>query len=109
MSQGDSLNRGRRQFFSAAGVALGAAIAVEVLPRIARADDLPHLSTDDPTAKALNYTEDASKAPAPHETGTACSNCNFYHGASKGYGACDLFTGKAVNAQGWCAGFAKKA
>ena len=108
MSQGDSLNRGRRQFFGLAGTALGAALAVEVLPRIARADELPNLSTDDPTAKALNYTEDASKAPAPHQDGQACANCNFFHGGATGYGACDLFTGKAVAAKGWCAGYAKK-
>ena len=103
------LNPGRRHFFASAGCALGAAALVEVLPRIAHADDLPHIALDDPTAKALNYTEDATKAPAPHETGQACSNCNFYHGAATGYGPCDLFPGKAANAKGWCSGYAKKA
>ena len=109
-NEDNTLNRGRRQFFATAGCALGAAALVEALPRIAHAaDDLPHLTVDDPTAKALNYTEDASKAPAPHEAGQSCANCNFFHGGSTGYGPCDLFTGKSVAAKGWCAGFAKKA
>ena len=54
-------------------------------------------------------TEDASKAPAPHVAGQDCSNCNFYQGAATGFGPCQLFPGKAVNAKGWCAGYAKKA
>lgn len=109
MSNGDhSLNRGRRQFFTTAGCALGAAALVEVMPRVARAEDMPHLATDDPTAKALNYTENADTAAAPHQAGQACNNCNFFHGGSTGFGPCDLFTGKEVNAKGWCAGYAKK-
>lgn len=108
----DSHNPSRRNFFATAGCALGAIAVAEMLPRPAHADDLPHLAVDDPTAAALNYTEDASKvdkAKAPtFVPGSACAGCNFFHGGSTGYGACDLFPGKAVNAKGWCAGFAKK-
>jgi len=100
---------GRRKFFMLAGSGIGAAALIAALPRHALAEDLPHQTLDDPTAKALNYTEDASKAPAPHVAGQACSNCNFFHGAASGYGPCDLFPGKAVNAKGWCSGYAKKA
>jgi high potential iron-sulfur protein len=102
-------NPDRRHFFGLTGSAIGAVVISSVLSRAARADDLPHLTTDDPTAKALNYTEDASNAPAPHQVGQACSNCNFFHGTDAGYGPCDLFMGKSVNAKGWCAGYAKKA
>lgn len=102
-------NPGRRRFFTVAGCAVGAAAVANLMPKLAHAEDLPHLATDDPTAKALNYTEDATKAPPPHEAGQGCTNCNFFHGGASGYGACDLFPGKAVNAKGWCAGFAKKA
>jgi hypothetical protein len=109
----DSHNPSRRNFFATAGCALGAMAVAEMLPRTARADDLPHLAVSDPTAAALNYTEDASKvdkAKAPtYVAGTGCANCNFFHGAATGYGPCDLFPGKAVNAKGWCAGYAKKA
>jgi len=108
-----SIDSHRRRFFVGAGTALGAAALASALPRTARADDLPHLSPSDPTAAALNYTEDASKvdkAKAPtYVAGSACANCNFYQGAAAPWGACALFPGKAVNAKGWCAGYAKKA
>ena len=97
----------RRRFFALAGTGIGAAALMNALPRQAFAEDLPHLTIDDPTAKALNYTEDATKAPAPHQAGQACSNCNFFSG-SAAYGPCQLFPGKAVNAKGWCSGYAKK-
>jgi len=99
----------RREFFRIAGCTIGAAAVASLLPNSARADDLPHQTVDDATAKALNYTEDASKAPAPHQAGQTCANCNFFHGGATGYGPCDLFPGKSVNAKGWCSGYAKKA
>lgn len=102
-------NPGRRRFFAAAGTGLGAAVVASALPRFAFADDLPHLTLDDPTAKALNYMEDAGKAPAPHQAGQNCANCNFFQGGSAAFGPCQLFPGKSVNAKGWCSGYAKKA
>ena len=108
-----TIDRNRRRFFVGAGGALGAAALVSALPRSARADDLPHLALTDPTAQALNYTEDASKvdkAKAPtYVAGSMCANCNFFQGAAAAWGPCALFPGKAVNAKGWCAGYAKKA
>lgn len=106
---GQPTDGSRRRFFATAGGALGVAVLANALPSIARADDLPHLTLDDPTAKALNYVEDASKAAAPHVAGQMCSNCNFYQGKADGYGPCQLFVGKSVAAKGWCSGYAKKA
>jgi High potential iron-sulfur protein len=106
---GQQTDASRRRFFATAGGALGVAVLANALPSIARADDLPHLTLDDPTAKALNYTEDNTKAGPPHQAGQDCSNCNFYQGGPTGYGPCQLFVGKSVNAKGWCAGYAKKA
>jgi High potential iron-sulfur protein len=101
-------NPGRRHFLAVASGTFGAAILASMLPRLALADDLPHLTTaDDPTAKMLNYTEDASNAVAPHQAGQTCANCNFFQGGG-GYGPCRLYAGKAVNAKGWCAGYAIK-
>ena len=108
-STNQATNDSRRRFFATAGGAIGAAVIANALPRIARAEDLPHLTLDDPTAKALNYTEDNTKAGPPHQAGQDCSNCNFYTGGATGYGPCQLFAGKAVAAAGWCAGYAKKA
>jgi len=103
-----NIDNSRRRFFALAGTGAEAALVVGTLPRAAFADDLPHLTIDDPTAKALNYTEDATKAAAPHQAGQACANCNFFVGTGA-YGPCQLFPGKAVNAKGWCSGYAKKA
>lgn len=102
-------NPSRRRFFATAATSLGGFMVAGALPQLAFADDLPHLTLDDPTAKALNYTEDASKAPAPHQAGQTCANCNFFQGAAAAFGPCQLFPGKAVNAKGWCSGYAKKA
>lgn len=75
---------------------------------------LPHLSDADPTAKALGYTEDASKVNKTkfptYKAGAKCSTCNFFQGAAgQQYGPCQIFPGKSVNAAGWCASHAPKA
>ncbi|MBS0487643.1 MAG: high-potential iron-sulfur protein [Proteobacteria bacterium] len=112
--ESDSTNSSRRRFFAVAGSAIGAAAIAGVLPRTARAADLPHLTATDPTAQALHYNDDATKvdkAAAPTwKAGEACHNCNFFQGgATDQWGPCQLFPGKAVHRDGWCAGYAKKA
>ena len=91
-------------------VSLGVAltpIAAATL-RAAWAADLPLVSTDDPTAKALKYTPDASKA-ADAKPGNKCGNCKLYQGAANSSeGGCLLFPGKAVKASGWCASWTTK-
>ena len=100
---------GRRHFLVATSGTFGVSLLAGALPRLAFADDLPHLSiTDDPTAKLLNYTEDASNAAPPHQAGQHCANCNFFQGVDTGYGPCRLYAGKSVNAKGWCSGYAAK-
>ena len=107
------MDTSRRRFFTLAGGAIGAAVIASTLPQSVRADDLPHLTTADPTAQALGYSEDATKVDAAkfptHVAGMTCANCNFYSGKPAGYGPCQLFPGKAVNAKGWCSGYTKKA
>ena len=93
----------RRRFLKFAAGTAATALLVSGLPRNARADDLPHVSEADPTAKALGYVEDAATTKDPkHKPGDTCGNCQFYSGAATGYGPCQLFPGKAVNAKGWC-------
>ena len=75
---------------------LGAAIAGE----------LPHLSEDDPVAKALSYVHDAANAPAgKRKDGTYCKNCNLIQGKEGTWRGCSIFPGKSVNVNGWCAGW----
>ena len=88
------------------GVALTPIAAASL--RAAWAADLPLVSTDDPTAKALKYTPDASKA-SDAKPGSKCANCKLYQGAANSSeGGCLLFPGKGVKAAGWCASWTAK-
>jgi len=87
-------------------VALGA-VLVPIAVRTASAADLPLVADDDPTAKALKYTPDASKATAA-KPGSKCANCTLYQGGTAAQGGCLLFPGKAVKATGWCSSWTPK-
>ena len=92
-------------------VTLGAALIpiVGIPTRVARAADLPLVTADDPTAKALKYVSDASKAPDA-KPGSKCATCQLYQGAAgSSEGGCLLFPGKAVKATGWCSSWTAKA
>jgi hypothetical protein len=91
-----------------------AALGVAVLPfaglpiRAAIAADLPLVSADDPTAKALKYVSDGSKAGGA-KPGSHCGNCSIYQGAAgSAQGGCLMFPGKAVQATGWCSSWTAK-
>jgi hypothetical protein len=99
----------RRRFLKLAAGTAAAAVMIAGLPRSARADDLPHVSEADPTAKALGYVEDATTTKDPkHKAGDTCANCQFYSGGATGFGPCQLFPGKAVSAKGWCISHTEK-
>jgi|SRR5215469_9673678 len=72
------------------------------------AADAPLVTPDDPTAKAMKYTGDASTA-SDARPGSKCANCALYQGSSGSLqGGCLLFPGKAVKASGWCSSWAPK-
>lgn len=90
---------------------IGAAVAATALPLATRfgevqAAPLPRLPVGNPQAKALNYVEDAAKAPATRKPASNCANCQFFTAAT---GACTLFPGYSVAPKGWCSAWAKKA
>ncbi len=88
-------------------VALGT-VLIPIAVRTASAADLPLVSADDPTAKALKYTPDVSKATGA-KPGSKCGNCSLYQGAAgSAQGGCLLFPGKAVKATGWCSSWTPK-
>ena len=72
-------------------------------------------AADDPTAVALKYVEDATKAERADKMGVAgkdqtCVNCQFVQGKDgDARRPCALFPGKSVNANGWCMSWTKKA
>jgi High potential iron-sulfur protein len=102
----------RRKFIQLSAVA---AAGYLVSPgREAAAQDLPHLSADDPMAAAMKYTPDSSTVdpsaranPAPDQH---CANCALVQGQDGDeWRPCQIFPGKAVNANGWCSVWAPKA
>jgi hypothetical protein len=86
---------------SAAAVPACAAL-LRVKP--AMAQDLPHLTTDDPTAMALAYVEDATTSTHPrYMAGQTCAGCAQIQGeAGADWRPCALFPGKVVSSHGWC-------
>ena len=80
-----------------------------VLSLTASAADAPLVSSDDPTAVALKYVDDAAKAKDA-KPGSKCANCTLYQGtADSAQGPCAIFPGKQVKATGWCASWTAKA
>jgi hypothetical protein len=89
-------------------------IATAILPvmglisRIAVAAGLPPLDPSDPTAKALGFVTDASKAPSA-KPNQKCSTCAQFQGKEGDATAgCNIFAGKSVPAAGWCMVWAQK-
>jgi hypothetical protein len=102
------IDESRRQLLKK--VTLGVALMpIATIPlRIALAADLPLVTLDDPTAKALKYVSDASKS-TDAKSGSKCANCAFYQGGpGSSQGGCPLFAGKAVKADGWCSSWTAK-
>jgi hypothetical protein len=102
---------------------LGTAAAIPVINLVglgsARADAPANAVTpDDPTAQALHYNQDATKAdragaarPGLPADQQHCGNCQFML-ADQGSGdwhGCSLFPGKLINVNGWCASWTMKA
>jgi hypothetical protein len=102
----------RRRF-----IQLSAAAAAGVLVQPAgkaRAEDMPKLAEDDPMATAMKYTHDASTVDAGSRANPAaeqnCANCALIQGNDGDeWRPCQIFPGKAVNANGWCSVWAPKA
>jgi hypothetical protein len=106
-------------------VMLGAAAAIPMINLVgfgtARAEaPATAVTADDPTAVALKYNADAAAserataarpgAPADQQH---CLNCQFRQpeaaGATADYSGCQLFPGKLINNNGWCASWTLKA
>jgi len=98
----------RRRFLRNMAIAAPAGSLLMMDPALAQ--ELPKLAADDPTAAALQYTEDASTATAPnYQAGQNCANCNFIQGNDgEAWRPCQLFPGKSVAAEGWCISYVAK-
>ena len=96
----------RRKFLGAIGAgALAVPLSTLMKDGVAFAqEDLPMLTTDDPTAVALQYVEVSTVE------GAFCKDCVLWTDVTKvdEPGPCALFPGKNVTADGWCISYAKR-
>ena len=103
---------GRRQFVQC--FASGAATLPLLRWTPAWAADLPQLTPDETAAKALSYTEDATKVDVKSEplfkADRKCENCALFQidQAEGDYAPCKIFPGKVVNHNGWCRAWAAR-
>jgi hypothetical protein len=99
----------RRRFIKISVSELVAApFASVLLSGTAEAVDM--VSESDPTATALGYKMDATKASNRKDKAAVCGNCSLYSGSpGASDGPCSVFGGKLVNAKGWCTAWVKKA
>jgi hypothetical protein len=75
----------------------------------------PMVDEKDPTAIALGYVSDTTKANQAkypkHTPAQQCNNCQLYQGkpmVASGAGPCPLYAGKDVDAKGWCSAYTKR-
>lgn len=105
-------NIARRKFIK---LSAGAAAGCLVYPGSeALAQDMPHITEDDPVAAALKYTHDASTVDAASRTQPQevqnCANCAQLQGnEGDEWRPCAIFIGKLVNVNGWCSVWVPKA
>jgi hypothetical protein len=82
----------------------------------AHAEELPHVDASHPMYGPLKYAENAADAdragaarPGLPPEEQHCANCQFVMADSGEWRPCSLFTGYAVNENGWCASWTLKA
>lgn len=110
MTQSGPTTEARRQFLKTTLVAIAAVMAGATIRKAFGAGDMPHLTDADPTAKAMDYVDDATTSKNKlYKPGSVCANCQLYSGGPTGYGDCQLFPGKLVSAKGWCTSYTPKA
>jgi hypothetical protein len=99
----------RRRFIKISGAGLVVApFASALFSGAAQAVDA--VSESEPTATALGYKMDATKASNRKDSTAVCGNCSLYSGKpGASDGPCSVFGGKLVNAKGWCTAWVKKA
>lgn len=104
-----TFDNSRRRLLKRLVIGIGLIPIAGVRVSTAIASDLPLVTSDDATAKAVKYVPDVSKT---HDAkpGSKCANCMLYQGAAgSAQGGCALFPAKAVKASSWCLSWSAKA
>ncbi|WIH28234.1 high-potential iron-sulfur protein [Photobacterium damselae] len=94
----------RRQFLKLGlGSVIGMTVGGKILLQPVSAEEIPHVSPEDPQAKALRYVDKSTV------DGQICANCALIQGKDGDeWRPCAIFPGKLVNANGWCSAYAPK-
>lgn len=94
----------RRRFLQlTVGGVIGLTIGNKHLIPVVNAEDIPHLSEDDPQASALKYVNKSTIE------GQNCQNCILLRTTSETeWQPCAIFPNKLVNVDGWCSAYAPK-
>lgn len=101
-------NMTRRGFVTAAAAVVPVA-AIFASRQAAAQANMPKLDVNDPVAKALQYTHDATTVKAVnYKPGQTCANCIQIKGDSGDWRPCNAFPGKLVAAKGWCSAWVAK-
>jgi hypothetical protein len=77
----------------------------------AQTEGLKPLDTKDSAASALGFVTDASSAGSNpmYKKGQHCASCAHYLGqTSDATGGCNIYPGRSVPANGWCAGWSAR-
>ena len=85
--------------------------ALDELARGASGAGLTPLDTKDSAASALGFVTDASTAGSNplYKKGEKCASCVHFLGQpSDATGACNIYAGRSVPANGWCAGWSQR-
>ena len=103
----------RRELMKSGLLAGALAPVIALVGNDARAAELTPLDPNDPLAKSLNFTADASKVSASanptFKAGQKCATCAQYQGkAGEATAACTIFAGHTVPAGGWCKVWAQR-
>ncbi len=101
----------RRIFFRRT---IGGAVLLCSGSQLAFGEDMAKVDENGAQATGLGYKHDGASVDtakfARYEAGQTCGNCQLYTGAAGSeWGPCGIFPGKAVNANGWCSAWVKKA
>lgn len=104
----DVAETSRRRFIKTTATSLVAAPFANALFN-GSAEAVELVNESDPTAVALKYKMDATKAPERKDATALCSNCQLYTGKpGDANGPCTVLGGKLVSAKGWCTAWVKK-
>ncbi|MEJ2360683.1 MAG: high-potential iron-sulfur protein [Gammaproteobacteria bacterium] len=113
MNDKSDIDNKRRLFLGGMAALAGVPLLNTIFAAQAEAAGLPHLTESDPTAEALHYHQDATKAPRKSKPDMPadkqfCHNCMFIKSNKGTWRPCQIFPGKLVNANGWCASWTHK-